>query len=95
MLLITLVTGAVVAIGPIFRRFTQGMIRLVADQVGNQQGSDQQDVKAGFLINSYTTSKMISQGVREDFLGNTTYYPYSISMTDLNQYSNLGYSPGD
>ena len=95
MLLIAIVTGAVVAMSPMCKRLTQGMIRLVADQLGNQAAADQQDLKAGFLMNSYQKSGVISQATREDLLGNTTYYPYMSSKSDILQYSNLGFTKVD
>jgi len=91
-MLLTLVTAVVMAMGPICKRFTQGMIRLVADQVGNQKAADQQNMDDGFLSNAFTATRMTSQGVREDLLGNTTYYPFSQMVLDSIQYSNLGLS---
>ena len=88
--LIGVVTSLVVAMSPMVRRGAQSMVKLVADQVGVQREGDQQGGERGYLVNVYTVSEDVHQMIRQDYLGNTTYYPSTFSHRVTDQVSNLG-----
>lgn len=62
----SLIAGLAVAIlmimAPLVRRGAQGMIKIVADQVGEQEESEQvyDDIEAGYLDYSYTTTRALA-----------------------------------
>ncbi len=96
----TLVLGVVllilVAMTPIIKRGSQGMIKFVADQVGNQQNSDQTFDDTGHLINSFTIINSLTGGRTEEFLssdGAHTRYGYNdeINMSSTT-FLNLGFT---
>ncbi len=89
MLLFSIVTGVVVAMSPMVRRFAQSMIKLTADQIGEQSRSDQKKA-GGYLINSEMGVEQSSYQAREDRLGVTTYYPSSLTSESTTQFTDLG-----
>jgi len=91
-LLFGIVTAILVAMSPMIRRFTQGMVKLTADQIGAQRLSDQQGGDSGYLVNVDIRSYDEQRSGREDRLGTTTYYPYARSERTSEQWSNLGKS---
>ena len=57
-LLIGIVVGVMIAMTPFVKRASQSMVKLAADQIGNQQEAEQDaGGRRGYLVNSYTTSR--------------------------------------
>ena len=90
-MLISIVTALAVAMTPMIKRFSQSMVKLAADQIGTQDGSDQQTAR-GYLTNSESdiTQSMIKG--REDLVGDITYFPYQQTKTFTMQNMDLGVS---
>ncbi len=59
-LLFGVVIALLIAMTPLVKRGIQSMVKVVADQVGNQTQSDQTGGKSGQLDNSYTITRMNS-----------------------------------
>ena len=91
LMLIGVITGLLVAMSPLVRRFTQGMVKITADQVGNHYFSDQRQ-DGGYLQRSSVDADEIREMTREDWHGNTTYQPYVLTDQTVEQDSNLGLS---
>ncbi len=56
-LVIGLVIVMLVSMLPILTRMTQSMVKVVADQVGNQANSDQEFGKTGHLVSEYASTR--------------------------------------
>src|SRR3989338_8001209 len=90
-IIISVVILVLTAMSTLIKRGTQGMIKVVADQIGDQVNSEQQ-FNEGYLDSSYTTVRSLTHKVTEEFIGNT-YYTYVDSIT-TNSLSvmNLGFT---
>ena len=93
----TMVIGIIVivifAMNPMIKRGIQGIIKVVADQVGNQKDSDQAFDDSGHLDNSYTVTRTTIGKNTTDFLGTMTYGYNDSSLTHVESNANLGFSP--
>ena len=94
----TLIIGIVViiifAMNPIMKRGIQGMVKVVADQIGNQNASEQtfNSDTEGYLMNSYTDSRVNMDKRTQDRLGVITYEYGDATNTDSNVMMNLGFT---
>lgn len=90
---IVLVSVAIVlsTMAPLVQRSTQGMIRMVADQVGVQENGDQEFGETGYLKSSYiSTETQIDTRTKE--LGGETIYEYGdATVMVTNAFINLGF----
>ena len=92
-----LVIGAVVlvlfAMGTMIQRASQGMVKIVADQIGNQADADQRfDDKGHLQLSNIQTRSVVSKNTSE-MLGDLQYsYDESI-QTDEVTLVNLGFTP--
>jgi hypothetical protein len=91
-LLLGIVTMLVVAMSPMARRGAQAMVRLVADQFGNQEMADQAGGDQGYLVNQEAKSRETQSTKRRDRLGTTSYDYYERTKQDAMVYSNQGLS---
>lgn len=57
-LLLGIVVMVYLAISPLIRRTSQGLVKLVADQVGNQLNADQGGGESGHLITAQTKTRV-------------------------------------
>lgn len=105
----TIVLGLVVAVlsamAPMLQRGVQAMIRLVADQVGNQQNAEQvafrqvngvipeEFSRQGFLEESYSSVQSSMRKERIDDLGVVSYLYDDETETETDALVNLGFSP--
>ena len=90
-----IVIAVLIAMNPMIKRGTQGFIKVVADQIGVQNESDQRfnSERAGHLQRSYSATRVKSDKVTIDTFGVVNYYyPGDEIQGDADQYSNLGYS---
>ncbi|MDP8213460.1 MAG: hypothetical protein P9X22_09290 [Candidatus Zapsychrus exili] len=87
--ILSIVSIALITMNPMIKRALQGAIRTVADQIGTQNGAEQ-DFDSGFLNESQTSSRATSFKQVEQQLGNTIYtYDDSTDM-ESTAYSDLG-----
>ncbi|MCK5580877.1 MAG: hypothetical protein KAJ18_06350 [Candidatus Omnitrophica bacterium] len=94
-LLIGVLTGVIVAMTPLLRRGTQAMVKLVADQLGTQQGAEQLGGTRGHLVESVAKREADRVKRRSDSMGTVV---YDITRDDVymekETTTNLGFSPG-
>ncbi len=73
----TIILGVIVvilfAMTPLIKRGTQGMIKVVADQVGVQQNAEQDFDSGSYLESSYSTTRTALDKTTTDLLGTTGY----------------------
>ena len=72
-LLFGILISLLIAMTPLMKRGIQGMIKVVADQVGTQQNADQPGGKSGQLDNAYIVTRVDSEKNVRERLGDTTY----------------------
>jgi Flp pilus assembly pilin Flp len=103
-IIVGIVTLALVYMGTSIKRGVQSLLKVTADQVGNQQNSDQDfsDTQQGFMEASNSSTQEInnkqivetgyipSSGTAV-YLGNTSYNDSTYTMT--NTITNGGFSP--
>lgn len=93
----TIILGAVVfivfAMGGMIKRGTQGMIMVVADQMGTQQNSDQafNVVVGGYLIESGTAARTFSDKIKNEYIGEIKYTFDDTTSTKSNTLVDLGF----
>ena len=92
----TVVIGAIVlallAMNDMIKRGIQGMIKVTADQIGNQEGAEQRFDEGGHMKASYSSTRAASDTTREEFLGVTRYVYEAEISSSTNTVSNLGLS---
>ncbi len=92
----TIVLGVIVLImftmGPMIKRGTQSLIKLVADQVGAQSNADQRFDESGHLEASYTATRGSMDKQSQDFVGTTSYIFDDSTATQANASINLGFT---
>jgi hypothetical protein len=93
-MLISIITAAVVFMLPRVKRTTQSMIKSAADQVGYQNGAEQEfnDISSGFLVSSGSVTKTFLNKTRKDFLGNVDQDFTERSESAENSQLNMGWS---
>ena len=92
-----LVVGAVVlvmfATSTLIKRGAQGMIKVVADQIGDQANADQQFDDRGFLESAYTTTRTNTSKIKTEFPGDPTTYTYKdVTNIASEMVTNLGFT---
>lgn len=94
-LLIGIIVALLMAMMPLFRRGVQGLVKMVADQVGNQQDADQKGGLSGYLVNVQTLAEIdINKTVQQRI--NVVGYVYDDSIdTFSNTATNLGFTETD
>ena len=92
----TIVLGVIVIImftmGPMLKRGTQSLIKLVADQVGVQKNADQRFDDSGHLEASYAAARGSMDKQTLDFVGSTTDVFNDLTSTQSNALINLGFT---
>jgi Flp pilus assembly pilin Flp len=93
-----IVVTALIALQPMIKRASQGMIKLVADQIGNQEEADQRAFLAnsttqGHLEFAFTQMDAVVDTRTVEFLGLTNYIHADVTTIDTEQQSNLGFAP--
>ena len=92
----TIVLGVIVlvmfAMGPMLKRGTQSLIKVVADQVGTQQNAEQRFDERGHLENSYISTRGSMDKQAFDVVGMTTYVYNDVTTTQTNTLANLGFT---
>jgi hypothetical protein len=91
-MLISIIVMILISFTPLLRRAEQGMIKVVADQVGNQQEAEQLGGKKGYLINQLTLQKTLQLKRKREITGDTIYsYDGSQDSEAVAATTNLGY----
>lgn len=91
----TILLGVVImimlAMSPMLKRGSQGLVKTVADQIGNQQGADQA-AEYGYLKEMHTISASEQTKSRTEYLGAITTGISEQVRTTTQQVSNQGFS---
>jgi uncharacterized protein (UPF0333 family) len=92
----TIVIGVIVliimAMGPMIKRVTQAMIKVVADQVGNQEASEQTFDEDGHMDNAYISTRASADKIRTEISSVTNYIYADNTVTNSRQLTNLGFT---
>ena len=92
----TIVLGAIIIVmfsmGPMIKRGLQSLIKVVADQVGVQNGADQRFDEAGHLEESYVATRGSMDKQTQEIIGATRYTYDDLSTTRSNALINLGFT---
>lgn len=92
----TVIAGVIVmvllAMNVMIKRGVQGMIKVVADQVGNQINAEQRFDESGHMESQYTTTRTSLDKTTREFGGVTTYEYDDIMTLDTTTVSNLGFT---
>ena len=90
-----IVIGAVVlimfAMSTLIKRGTQGMVKVVADQVGSQINAEQQFGDNGFLESLHTSTQTTSNKTKTEFVRQTTYTFDDETTTGSDVLINMGF----
>jgi len=89
--LLGIIFAIFMALSPMIRRTSQGMVKIMADQVGLQINSEQIGGKAGKLINMTIDSKRSDSKTKAEDFGTTTYVIDRSQDTKTATYSNVGF----
>ncbi len=91
----TLVVGIVLIVlfsmNTLIQRGSQRMIKLVADQIGNQEDSEQDFDSGGHLISTYSSSRVMVDKNTKENEGITTYLFNDTTHTESNSLINMGF----
>lgn len=92
-LLFAVTVAVLVAMTPMLRRGIQGMIKLVADQVGLQQNAEQRGGDSGYLMDQYSSSSIDQRKRRLEVMGTTNYiYDGSSIVGHTEAHADLGFT---
>ena len=84
-IVVTVIALVMIAMSTMIKRGTQGMIKVVADQVGDQIDAEQRfgggqlnaaqrgDERGSFLESSYTSTRRVTSKTKTELIGTTTY----------------------
>ena len=91
-IVIGIVVLVLFAMSTMIKRGTQGMIKVVADQIGNQVNAEQDFENSGYLSSSYSSTRAETLKTKTDFLGNITYSFGDLVATNSEVVINLGFT---
>jgi len=96
-LLMGIILTVIIAMQPMIKRAAQGMIKVTADQIGNQQEADQRAFyntwTKGHMEQALVSTRAVIDTQTVEFLGLTNRIYGDSTRTDSAQQSNLGFSP--
>jgi len=97
-IVIGIILTVIIAMQPMIKRAGQAMIKLVADQIGNQEEGDQRSFYPNAVSDSRLDWAKTKTGAGMDtqtiqFLGSTNYAFSDSTKIDSEQQSNLGFTP--
>lgn len=72
-IVIAVIALVMIAMSTMIKRGTQGMIKVVADQIGDQINAEQRFDETGFLESSYTSTRTVTSKTKTELIGTTTY----------------------
>lgn len=88
------VTMVLIAMNVMIKRGIQGMVKSVADQIGEQANADQSFDEAGHLESQYSSTRMTTDKRTRELIGVMNYIYDDIVETESNMIVNLGFSGG-
>lgn len=92
-LMVGILVGLLVAMMPLMRRAINGMVKTMADQIGNQQNADQVGGLTGHLDDSHSMVWFDQEKHEREYLGTINYeYTRETTQTESAVVSNLGFS---
>lgn len=86
-----IVTALLFAMNPLIKRTTQGMLKVVIDQVGIQENADQDFEGGGYLASSYTSVQTRSSEQIQDSEGQIVTDIDEETITFSRSNTHLGY----
>ena len=99
-MVLSLIMVVILAMQPMIKRAGQGMIKMMADQIGNQHAADQRAFytlnsigQEGHLEHALARTQAVMDSQTVEFLGMTNYVSDDRIETDSEQQSNLGFAP--
>lgn len=81
------------AMGPLIKRSSQGMIKMVADQIGLQNNAEQKFDDRGHLHRSYAATRGRTDKRTVDVAGDIDYIYNDETVTNGLTHLNMGFSP--
>ncbi|MCB9771498.1 MAG: hypothetical protein H6754_02985 [Candidatus Omnitrophica bacterium] len=95
-LLIGITIAILLAVTPMIKRGTQGMVKVVSDELGTQQNAEQVGGDGGGLIKSDVKSNFDRQQTKKEWLTGTTHSVFTgyndSTSTDIKTEASLGVS---
>ncbi len=92
----TIVVGAILlvifAMSTMLKRATQGMVKVVADEIGLQENADQRFDDKGYLKNSYTSRRDKTDKTLKEISGVVGYIFNDVSMVSSEKLINMGWT---
>lgn len=94
-IVIGVVTLIIIAMSAMIKRGTQGMIKVVADQIGNQINAEQQFDEDSFLESAYTSTRTSIGKTKTELIGVTTYAFDDATSIRSNTQIRMGFTEED
>jgi len=96
-MIISIVVVVLSYMGTSIKRGMQSLVKVTADQVGNQQNADQDfnDAQQGFMQNSITATEEINNRQVNEAYGVTNIQYDEFSNSTTTAYTNGGFSPNN
>lgn len=92
----TIIVGTVVmiliAMNVMIKRGIQGMVKSVADQIGNQAAAEQKFDESGHLESQYASTRVSADKTTRELVGVTNYVYDDTVTSDTATVSNLGFT---
>ena len=93
MLVFGVVASVLVAMTPLLKRSTQGLVKVVADHVGNQKNAEQLGGTSGHLVSAYIVTRQDKPKSSGGRAGDTIYgYCGEVVNTQRATYANAGFT---
>lgn len=96
-LLLGILIAIMLAMSPMIKRGTQGMVKVVADELGVQQNAEQDDNNSGHMISTQSQAQFSKDVRHQEWEASGTHHvlkTYDESTTTATQSaSDLGFSP--
>ena len=90
-IIIGIITLIFFAMNTLLKRGIQGMVKVVADQVGRQENADQRFDESGHMESSYAVTRSSLDKTTGELAGVKSYTYSDVIFTDTETVSNLGF----
>lgn len=91
----SVVLVVLITMNMLIKRGIQGMIKVTADQIGEQENSDQTFDEGGHMERQYISVRAMTDKTTREFLGVTNYIYNDAIRTDIRTETNLGFTNED
>lgn len=86
-----IISLVIITMSTMIKRFAQGTVKMVSDQIGNQVNSDQVfDKKRGYMNRSYSVSQSNMDSLLVEEKGERKKFYNDVTKTKTNTFSDLG-----